>query len=942
MVSPPAKECHVSRELASRCPTFERPVPIVSTQTPDPNLTSGTSEVAARLGIALADQYRIVGELGAGGMATVYLAHDLKHDRKVAIKVLKPELAAVLGADRFVVEIKTTASLQHPHILPLFDSGTADGFLFYVMPFIDGETLRAKLDRETQLGIDEAVRIARDVADALEYAHQHGVIHRDIKPENILLHDGRPMVADFGIALAVSAAAGGRMTETGLSLGTPHYMSPEQATAEKEITGRSDVYSLASVLYEMLTGDPPHTGASAQQIIMKIIAEPVQPVTALRKSVPANVAAAVAQALEKLPADRFASARAFSEALASPGFRVFGNSEAAVQAKTTVWRRNFYAAAAVALALAAYAVAVTVRSRGSSPDGPSMHLRLSLLGQRITAPQSDLTANSERPSRTAFLFTPDGKALVFSGERDGHQQLFLRPLSGETATPIPGTEEGESPFLSPNGALGFWAHGRLRRVALSGGPPIDIATVPRISGASWSENDRVVVGAEEVGLIVFSVTGAAPPDTIVKGAASLPQFLPGGKTILFTQRRSYDVGGRQIEAVSLATRVRKVVIDNAEDARFASTGHLMFARDGKMLAVPFDAGKLQVTAAPIVVLDDVMQAQNGNNTGVLTNAMQVAISPVGQLAWLAGGITPDRIAKLEWVDRQGRSKAIGSEGAYFMARLSPDETRAAVFEFGRPARVAIVDLAREDVQSLPAAGHPWILWSRDGTRVVHGGKVKDFTSLVSTLADGSKPAEPIGKGVPLPEAPAFWSTDGAELFTVNDDYQLVGVNVSTGATRVVAGLPAGIMWPTLSPDGKWIAYSALEASGKAYDVFVQPWPALDRRWKVSTAGGIEPAWTRGGRELLYRQPGRSGRDTTTRMMSVDIGLGATLTAGIPRELFATSFLGTNPVRNWDVTANGSRFLIVSATMVHAPPGDVHIIVNWFADLRRLFATGSRP
>src|SRR6187401_1413073 len=220
---------------------------------------------------ALADRYRIEREIGSGGMATVYLAQDIKHDREVALKVLKPELAAVLGAERFVVEIKTTAALQHPHILPLFDSGTADGFLYYVMPFIDGETLRAKLDRETQLGIDEAVRIAISIADALDYAHRHGVIHRDIKPENILLHDGRAMVMDFGIAIALSAAAGGRMTETGLSLGTPHYMSPEQATAEKEITARSDVYSLASVLYETLAGVPPHEGGSAQQTIMRIL-----------------------------------------------------------------------------------------------------------------------------------------------------------------------------------------------------------------------------------------------------------------------------------------------------------------------------------------------------------------------------------------------------------------------------------------------------------------------------------------------------------------------------------------------------------------------------------------------------------------------------------------------------------------------------------------------
>src|SRR5690242_13260437 len=269
---------------------------------------------------ALAERYRIDRELGAGVLATVFITADLKPQGKVALKVLKPELGAVLGAERFVQEITTTAALQHPHILPLFDSGTADGFLFYVMPFIDGETLRAKLDRETQLGVDEAVRITAEVADALDYAHRHGVIHREIKPENILLHDGRPVVADFGIALAVSAAAGGRMTETGLSLGTPHYMSPEQATAEKEITGRSDIYSLASVLYEMLTGNPPHMGASAQQIIMKIITEHAASVTTLRKAVPPNVAAALEKALEKLPADRFETAKQFGEALVNRTF----------------------------------------------------------------------------------------------------------------------------------------------------------------------------------------------------------------------------------------------------------------------------------------------------------------------------------------------------------------------------------------------------------------------------------------------------------------------------------------------------------------------------------------------------------------------------------------------------------------------------------------------
>src|SRR6267378_7437112 len=215
----------------------------------------------ARLTTALADRYRIERELGHGGMATVYLARDVKHEREVALKVLRPELAAVLGAERFLHEIKVTAHLQHPHILPLHDSGEADSFLFYVMPYVEGETLRDKLRREKQLPMAEAIEITRAVASALDYAHRHGVIHRDIKPENILLHDGQALVADFGIALAVSAAAGGsRLTETGLSLGTPHYMSPEQAMGERALDARSDIYSLSAVLYEMLAGEPPYTG----------------------------------------------------------------------------------------------------------------------------------------------------------------------------------------------------------------------------------------------------------------------------------------------------------------------------------------------------------------------------------------------------------------------------------------------------------------------------------------------------------------------------------------------------------------------------------------------------------------------------------------------------------------------------------------------------------
>ena len=271
-----------------------------------------------RLNAALAGRYVIERELGSGGMATVYLAHDVKHHREVALKVLRPELAAALGPDRFLREVEIAARLNHPHILALYDSGETNGFLFYVMPYVAGESLRHRLEREKQLPIEEALAITRHIASALGHAHAQHIIHRDVKPENILLYEGEAMVADFGIALAVSAAAGERLTQTGLAVGTPAYMSPEQAVSERALDARSDVYSLGCVLYEMLAGEPPYTGATAQVLIAKRLVDPVPAVRRLRAAVPVGVEQALTKALAKVPADRWASALAFAEALATP------------------------------------------------------------------------------------------------------------------------------------------------------------------------------------------------------------------------------------------------------------------------------------------------------------------------------------------------------------------------------------------------------------------------------------------------------------------------------------------------------------------------------------------------------------------------------------------------------------------------------------------------
>jgi len=516
-----------------------------------------------RLNAALSDRYRIERELGQGGMATVYLAQDLKHDRKVALKVLKPELAAVLGAERFVVEIKTTAALQHPHILPLFDSGTADGFLYYVMPFIQGETLREKLNRETQLGVDEAVEIATDVADALHYAHTQGVIHRDIKPENILLTNGRPMVADFGIALAVSAAAGGRMTETGLSLGTPHYMSPEQATAEKEISARSDVYSLASVLYEMLAGQPPHSGGSAQQIIMKIITEAAAPVTQLRKSVPPNVAAAVAKALEKLPADRFESAKTLREALMNPAFALSATSAPrAGMTPPASWRVR---AAIPAMALAVVLALTTVWALLRKPPPPP------LARYQVELPEGRGLGGTQW---SPMAVSPDGSKLVYVGESG---RLFLRSRDQLAVTELPGTDRAFNPFFSPDGQrVGFMSgnagNAVLSFVSLAGGPPTLVtSTGVGGPGASWGFDGFIYFDASGVGPLerVRETGGASEAVSTLDSAAgefqhNWPDALPNGRGLLMT----LDRGGpgvnisstNDIAVLDLKTRKHRVLV----------------------------------------------------------------------------------------------------------------------------------------------------------------------------------------------------------------------------------------------------------------------------------------------------------------------------------------------------------------------------------------------
>jgi len=440
--------------------------------------------VAERLSSALADRYRIERHLGEGGMATVYLAEDLKHDRKVAIKVLKPELSAILGGERFLQEIKVTANLQHPNILPLYDSGDADGFLFYVMPLVEGDTLRDKMDREKQLSVEETVEIAKSVAAALDYAHRHNVVHRDIKPENVLLQDGQAVVADFGIALAVSQAGGTRLTETGLSMGTPHYMSPEQATGDRELDARSDIYSLGSMTYEMLVGEPPHIGNSVQAIVAKILSERPSPITQTRDMVPVNVDAAVQKALAKSPADRFTSAAKFADALEDTGYTLPTTSGAAVAPGQRQRGLDRVKVGAVALAAVMTAVAAAGWLRSDAAQ-PVMRVRANLWSYDLPVGQLSLSA----------ALAPDGSAIVYEDSVAGGTQLFRKVRDRADGEPLAGTEGGSGPFFSPDGQwLGYFEGTRMRKMPSGGGGSITVTSDGNAASpyAAWLEDGTIV------------------------------------------------------------------------------------------------------------------------------------------------------------------------------------------------------------------------------------------------------------------------------------------------------------------------------------------------------------------------------------------------------------------------------------------------------------------
>ena len=878
-----------------------------------------------------AGRYRVERELGAGGMATVYLAYDVKHERKVALKVLKPELAAVIGAERFLAEIKTTAHLQHAHILSLFDSGEArangvlgaagSSVVFYVMPFVEGESLRDRLERERQLPVSDAIRLTREVADALSYAHARGVIHRDIKPENILLQGGHAVVADFGIALAASRTGASRLTETGMSLGTPAYMSPEQAMGERTIDARTDIYALGCVLYEMLVGEPPFTGPTAQAIVARVMTEEPRSISAQRRTVPPHVTTAAEVALSKLPADRFATAAEFAAALSGESALPAGRARSPVTAPRHTSR-------AIAVLGAGLALASALAAWGWLRRLPEP----SVSRGYVKFPEAEAPVTG----RTTFALLPDGSALIYVGKApNGGTQLWIKKRSELHATPVGGTAGATNVFASPDGRwIGFIADRKLKKVPVAGGDATTLADAGCISVActggaesgAWLDDDRIAFVS--TGLLVAIPSTGGKLDTLVRSSAVagfapiLPSALPDSRGVLFTACTLY-CNKADVHVLDLATGKVRLLVENAIFPRYSPTGHLIYSTArGAVFAIPFDLSTLTTRGTATAIIDRV--------------AGSLAMSSSGTLAYIEGDNSPR--AELVLVSRDGKSVQpvdTAWQENFATLALSPDGNRLAATVVGEGQEHIWIKTIGGTTPSRLTFGfsqNTAPTWTPDGatllfTRFEPGPK----STFMSKRVDGT------GAEVTL-ESGNDWVIESSmgrtsDWLAVREYRQSSGardiyarrLHDNNTSDQAVVATPTEDLSPSLSPDAKWLVYSSDESGAR--EIWVVPFPdPKGAKWQVSTNGGFEPLWSRDGREIFYVAPDND-------LVAVEVNTTAGFSTGKRQVLFGTEGYRRNfSHRGYDVTPDGRRFVMIHD--VGRATGDLVMVDNWLAEAKR--------
>ncbi|HEU4720527.1 MAG TPA: protein kinase [Gemmatimonadaceae bacterium] len=874
--------------------------PLLDTPARDARIADDVA-LRERLARALGAAYRLEGCIGRGGMAIVYRAEDLRHERPVAVKVLDPELGASMDrerAARFLAEIRVTARLQHPNVVPVFDSGAAEGLLYFVMPYVEGETLRRRLRRESPLPVEEALRIALGIGRALEHAHAHGIVHRDLKPENVLLQGGEPVVADFGIALAVSHVGDARITSPGLTLGTPQYMSPEQASADGPVDVRTDVYALGAVLYEMLTGDPPHAASSAHAVLAKRRAEPATAVRVVRPTVPEHVASAVERALARDPGARFGSVREMLDALTE------ARAIPAPDARGARWGPGARTAALAAVGVLG-AVAAVVVLRQSRAERTTPAARPSTFV--VTPPPG---ANLRAPA-----LAPDGTRLVYVGTEATQRRLLVRSLSELAATPLAGTEGATRAIFSPDGrSIAFFTtEDKLKRIASDGGPVTVLAPAFRFGTGSWTGGDRIVFTRPDVPGLVWmpAAGGTSRPLTRVDSARKetrhvAPLAIDGGRRVFFTVERGRggpaaadgDLAVTTLDPSAESPAVHSLVGVRVQSALTVIKRWLLFVAPGGVVirAVRLDPTLRRAVGEPITLLE----AQDGGIEGP-------QLARDGTLLYMRS--IPRNQPVL--VDTTGAPRPVAGAptGSYMNPRLSPDGRRLVIqsTQSARATDAWIIDLAARTSTQLTHVGNAINpTWTTDGAHVVYVSESSGRSSLRAQRADGSEPSRRIadGPGVFAPDV----TTDGRTIVFQRDTAGVIGIwsaPLGGGESRPVLMEPFNLYMPTVSPDGRWLAYVA-KTSGR-YAVWVRPFPGPGTPTRISE-NGTEPAWSRDGRRIFYR--------ANRSMVAATLRYEPTIAVASRTTLFAGRFDDDEmpmPHRNFDVTADGRQFVMIASS-----------------------------
>jgi Tol biopolymer transport system component/tRNA A-37 threonylcarbamoyl transferase component Bud32 len=912
--------------------------------------------------------FEVVAPLGAGAMGEVYRARDTKLNRTVALKVLPERVADdPERLARLKREAQTLASINHPGIAAIYgfeDSGNGHAL---VLELVEGQTLEKRI-AQGAIPVEEALPLAGQIAAALEAAHEAGIVHRDLKPANITITpDGVVKLLDFGIAKAVDTASvidatqsptlsptlsptfsptmAAGATAAGTLMGTATYMAPEQARG-KAVDRRADIWAFGCVLYEMLAGRRAFDGDSMSDVIAAILrSEPDW--TALPTSTPAAIRRLLRRCLDKERRDRL---QAIGDARIEIREAITSGPEAPAHVGPALKAHGFptipVVAAAVVAALVAGGAAWVLKPVPAS-TAPLTRALLAMhpFDQRAVR----ATNEPQRRDRIALALSPDGRTLVVRARNENSDQLYIRHLDRLEMTAIPGTERADGPFFSSDGGwVAFRDGAEMKKVPIGGGVVSVITRIPgtvtRFVGGSWQGN--VIVFATGAGLWQVDADGGEPKAISTPSAEEnlhiLPALLPGGRTVLHTVTTDpFRWDNARIVARDLAGGMAKVVLENAADPHYSSSGHLLFMRGGTLMAVPFDADALEVTGSPTALAQNVMQAVNTGNSATDSGAAQVAVAGSGTLVYATGGPAPQAPRALAWVDRSGMTTALAvPEREYSTPRISPDGRQFAVtIGPDRDRRVWVGDAQRGGLSPVTAAGEGgfWNIWSPDGAKLTYSS----FSTRLSVRqADGSGQPELLYTA-PVSVAPSSYANNGRLLAYVENsetgqDIWVQDLGDPARPRRPLVNSAAIENFPEFSPDGKWLAYAS-DGSGRA-EVFVQPYPGPGPRVQISFNGGNAPAWNHDGTELYFNQAG-----AVSTMMAAGIRATQTgMTADTPRRLFEGRYSFTGPVRGYDVTPDGTRFLMVQARdLPPQPPIELVLVQNWTAALAGSPVAGSR-